>query len=55
MPSGQIKTFTITFAAYGLAGQVQFTVQAPNRERAFAIARQALHTSADSAPLTITG
>ncbi len=55
MPNGQVKTFTVTFAAYGLAGQVQVNVSAPNRERAFAVARQALHSSADSATLSITG
>lgn len=55
MPGGQLKAITVTFAAHGLAGQVAVTVQAPNRERAISIARQALHASADFATLSITG
>lgn len=51
-----VHTYTATFSAQPPVGQISFTLntQASHR-RAEAIARQAIHATADFAPLTISG
>jgi hypothetical protein len=51
-----VKTYTATFAAKGPVGQISFTLNArPSSKRITAVARRALHDTADNAPISISG
>ncbi len=51
-----VKTYTATFAARGPVGQISFTLNTrPSSRRVEAVARRALHDTADNAPISISG